>query len=160
MKITQTLIKDYSAIPVLNRVLLIENALTFAYTGYSQYDVAFSLLQYLHNEKDYLPWYTALTQLKHLDTMLKRSAYYGNFQVTWNICRKLIFCWCERCIQCTLTVVGLGWSTPGHNWKFNYFFFWFLHIDNILTFKPLLSFCEIPFFWSSIEIVTFFLLFI
>lgn len=63
-------------LPTINRVLLIHNAFNLAWVGRMQYDTFFSLLDYLEQEQEYLPWKTAIYCFTELDTLVKRTAVY------------------------------------------------------------------------------------
>lgn len=73
---------SFNTIPAINRVLLIENSMDLANTGYISYDIPFDLLSYLKHEDEYLPWKTALAKLNYISNVLERSSVYGAFKVS------------------------------------------------------------------------------
>ena len=44
---------------------------------------ALQVVDYLTEELDYVPWSAATTELSYVDQMLRRTAIYGNFQVSF-----------------------------------------------------------------------------
>ena len=44
-------------------------------------EIALQTVEYLHREMDYVPWAAAGDELSYVDTMLSRTALYGQFQV-------------------------------------------------------------------------------
>jgi len=72
--------KDHKSIHLLNRAQMIDDALNLAKSGYLDYSTALSVTGYLKNEVEYVPWASALNGLAYLNTMLKRSAAYGEFK--------------------------------------------------------------------------------
>ncbi|XP_076763833.1 uncharacterized protein LOC143431161 [Xylocopa sonorina] len=73
--------KDYNKIPVINRAQLVDDALNMARTNRLNYTVALPLTLYLHQETDYVPWQTALTNLNFLRNMLRTSQHYHIFNL-------------------------------------------------------------------------------
>ncbi|CAH1985341.1 unnamed protein product [Acanthoscelides obtectus] len=72
--------EEYSKIPVLNRVQLINDAADLAFVGRLEYDVFFDLVKYLKMEEGYLPWKAALGKTGSLTTHLKKSSVYGIYK--------------------------------------------------------------------------------
>lgn len=72
---------QYKKIHTLNRVQLIEDALTFAYFGDLDYGFAFHMLKYLKHEKEYTPWFAALNGLNPISRIMKRTPDEGIYQV-------------------------------------------------------------------------------
>ena len=72
---------DHTKIHVINRAQLIDDALNLARVGLLKYELALDVTSYLNKETEYIPWSAALTGLRYLEEMLKRSAAYGNFKV-------------------------------------------------------------------------------
>ncbi len=52
-----------------------------ARSGRLDYSVALGVTSYLHREREYVPWTTALNGLGYIDVMLTRTAAYGEFKV-------------------------------------------------------------------------------
>lgn len=58
--------ENYSDIHVLNRALLVDDAMSFARAGLINYDLASGILMYLRHESDYIPWASASIYLDEL----------------------------------------------------------------------------------------------
>uniref|UniRef100_A0A182QC88 Aminopeptidase n=1 Tax=Anopheles farauti TaxID=69004 RepID=A0A182QC88_9DIPT len=71
---------QYDRIAPLNRAQLIDDAMDLAWTGQQNYGVAFAMMNYLRQERDYIPWKSALTNLNNINRLLKRTPLYGVFQ--------------------------------------------------------------------------------
>lgn len=97
--------RDHLQIHVINRAQLIDDALNLARVGLLDYELALGVTSYLKNEKEYIPWAAALSNLKYLRNMLQRSAAYGDFKVCF-IINSIFFP--SRC----LTFNGLCWGIP------------------------------------------------
>lgn len=72
----------YKTLPVLNRVQLIYDSLSFSHVGDMDYVITFQLLKYLKHEKEYAPWWAALRGLSPINNLLKRTPKYVVFQVS------------------------------------------------------------------------------
>jgi len=72
----------YKTIPMLNRVQLIYDSLSFSHVGDIDYEITFKLLKYLKHEKEYAPWWAALHGLSPINNLLKRTPKYVVFQVS------------------------------------------------------------------------------
>ncbi|XP_029346688.1 aminopeptidase N [Acyrthosiphon pisum] len=70
----------YETIPTLNRVQLIVDSLGFSKVGDMDYGITFQLLKYLRNEKQYTPWFAALTEWRKIDYLLMRTPKHAVFQ--------------------------------------------------------------------------------
>ena len=79
--IIKQLNEDHTKIHVINRAQIIDDALNLARAGHLKYELALGVTSYLNSETEYIPWAAALTALRHLEEMLKRTAAYGNFKV-------------------------------------------------------------------------------
>ncbi|KAJ9573937.1 hypothetical protein L9F63_008679, partial [Diploptera punctata] len=55
---------------VLNRAQLVDDALNLARAGKLSYQIALEVLDYLHNENDYIPWASAFSALSFLNRRL------------------------------------------------------------------------------------------
>nr|UXX33471.1 aminopeptidase N-like protein [Holotrichia oblita] len=71
---------NFKKIPILNRVLLIDNSAQLAWTGRLDYRIFFNVVGYLEQENEYLPWKAAIRSIDNLDNLLKRTAVYGDFK--------------------------------------------------------------------------------
>lgn len=49
---------------------------------YIPLEIALSTLEYLGNERDYLPWYTAWRELRFLDSVMAYHEMHNKFQVS------------------------------------------------------------------------------
>ncbi|XP_001651477.2 aminopeptidase N [Aedes aegypti] len=67
-------------IPVINRAQLIDDASNLAKAGELSYEIAFSLLEYLEMESEYIPWSTAYNALIHLNRMFSSNENYSRFE--------------------------------------------------------------------------------
>jgi len=47
-------------------------------------EIAMSTLDYLTNERDYVPWVAAIRQIQYLDTLLQKTDVYADFKVHTN----------------------------------------------------------------------------
>lgn len=72
---------DLSAIPIINRAQLLDDALNLARAGRLDYTTALDITSYLQRETDYLPWKAALSALNYLDNMLIKTQGYDVFRV-------------------------------------------------------------------------------
>eukprot|EP00095_Tigriopus_kingsejongensis_P003865 maker-scaffold1168_size57759-snap-gene-0.7 protein:Tk03865 transcript:maker-scaffold1168_size57759-snap-gene-0.7-mRNA-1 annotation:"aminopeptidase n" len=71
---------DHTKIHVKNRAQIIDDAFNLARVGQLDYSIALGTTQYLSQETEYIPWKTALNGFGYIDTMLERTAGYGEFQ--------------------------------------------------------------------------------
>lgn len=78
--LAKQLVDNHTAIHVMNRAQIVDDALNLAKSGYLDYLTALATTAYLSKEHEFLPWASALNGLKYLDSMLKRSPAYGEFQ--------------------------------------------------------------------------------
>nr|XP_033784955.1 aminopeptidase Q isoform X3 [Geotrypetes seraphini] len=62
--------KDPKAIPVANRVQLIDDAFTMAISEYIEIETALSITKYLAKEEEIIVWYTALKNMLHFENSL------------------------------------------------------------------------------------------
>lgn len=51
-----------------------------AWTGQQDYGIAFDMINYLHQEPEYIPWKSALDNLRYVNRLLLRSPIYGVFR--------------------------------------------------------------------------------
>jgi len=78
--IAQQLNRDHLSIHVVNRAQIIDDAINLAKSGHLDYQTALSVTGYLSKEVEYVPWVSALNGLSYINTMLKRTAAYGEFK--------------------------------------------------------------------------------
>lgn len=71
---------NFNKIHQLNRGILIDDAFDLAWTGEQNYSIALRLANYLKQEKQYIPWNSALSNLNGLAALLKRTAHFGFFK--------------------------------------------------------------------------------
>ncbi|KAG6937215.1 laeverin [Chelydra serpentina] len=76
-RLAQLLEKDPKAIPVVNRLHLIDDAFTLAQAGYIEIESAFELTKYLAKEDEMFVWYTVLSNLipDNLENILNYELY-------------------------------------------------------------------------------------
>lgn len=72
---------NHSAISVINRAQIMDDALNLAEAGQLDYDTALNLTRYLEHETDYVPWNAALSSLGYISSMMSRSSGYGLLKV-------------------------------------------------------------------------------
>lgn len=82
MLIATLMSKSFDNIHIINRAQLIDDALDLAWTGDQDYDIAMSLIEYLRQEKEYIPWKAALDNLKQVNRILKKTSHYDVFKVS------------------------------------------------------------------------------
>lgn len=68
------------AIPKRIRAQLIDDAFALSTSGELSIVKPFEILRYLEKESEYLPWSTAITNLRHLTFLLDSTATFGNFR--------------------------------------------------------------------------------
>lgn len=74
---------DFKEISTENRAQLVSDALDLAWSGeHKDYGIALRALAYLRNEREYIPWKSALVSLTFIDRMLTRTSTYGHFLVS------------------------------------------------------------------------------
>ncbi|XP_050098879.1 aminopeptidase N-like [Anopheles aquasalis] len=71
---------DYRTIGTINRAQLIDDAMDLAWAGQQRYGVAFAMMTYLRQEREYIPWKSALTNLNGIHRLLKRTPIFGLFK--------------------------------------------------------------------------------
>ncbi|XP_050688585.1 aminopeptidase N-like isoform X2 [Eriocheir sinensis] len=74
------LMSDPSAIDILNRAQLLDDALDLASAGQLSYDLALNLNSYLEKEEEYYPWSAALDNMGYIEEMFTRTGGYGNLR--------------------------------------------------------------------------------
>lgn len=71
---------NFKDIDTINRAQLINDALDFAWTGEQDYDIALSVINYLREEDEYLPWKAALDGLNSVNRILQKTPMYELFR--------------------------------------------------------------------------------
>lgn len=66
----------------INRAQLIDDSFNLARAGELNYDTPLKLIQYLSNEKNFIPWDSANAALNYLNIMLNGNPIYGKFKVS------------------------------------------------------------------------------
>ena len=84
--IIKQLNEDHTKIHVINRAQIIDDALNLARVGLLKYELALEVTSYLNSETEYIPWAAALTGLRYIEEMLKRTSGYGDFKVSSKHC--------------------------------------------------------------------------
>ncbi|XP_037727925.1 aminopeptidase N-like [Drosophila subpulchrella] len=84
----ETLNSDqFQSIPVINRAQLIDDVLYFGWTGEQDYEITLQLINYLHRERELLPWKSAFENLKLLNRIVRQTP---NFQFFRSYVKQLI----------------------------------------------------------------------
>lgn len=79
--IVKTLNSDsFTKIDPINRAQLIDDAMDLAWTGQQNYGIAFSMINYLRQEHEYIPWKAALDNLRVISRLLVRSPLFGVYK--------------------------------------------------------------------------------
>lgn len=63
----------------MNRVHLIDNVASLAWSGRVPYTTFFNLMEYLKLENEFLPWRIAIRSFNELNTLLKNTRIYTGF---------------------------------------------------------------------------------
>ncbi|CAO1423722.1 unnamed protein product [Diamesa serratosioi] len=71
---------DYKDINTINRAQLIDDAMDLAWTGKQDYGIALALISYMKQEDEYIPWKSALENLKSIENLLLRTPVFGAFK--------------------------------------------------------------------------------
>lgn len=72
--------ENFKEIHTINRAQLIDDAMDLAWTGEQSYGIAFSMINYLKQEDEYIPWRSALDNLRRIMRLLYRSEVFGVFK--------------------------------------------------------------------------------
>ena len=88
--LTQQLMDNHTAISVINRAQIMDDALNLAEAGQLDYETVFNLTRYLERETEYVPWDAALSSFSYIKSMMKRTSGYGLLKVrlsaSYNVC--------------------------------------------------------------------------
>ncbi|XP_055618478.1 aminopeptidase N-like isoform X2 [Toxorhynchites rutilus septentrionalis] len=71
---------EMNIIPVINRAQLIDDVTSLARAGETDYKIALSLMNYLKQELEYIPWSTAYNAVMFLDRMFSGNEQYSSFE--------------------------------------------------------------------------------
>jgi hypothetical protein len=74
----------YTDISVLNRALLLDDALDLARVGLLPYEVALNVSSYLRHETHYLPWKAAFRNLDYIARMLHLTDGLAGYKVSYS----------------------------------------------------------------------------
>ena len=77
--ISEILKNNHESIHVMNRAQILDDAMNLARSTQLEYDIALKQTEYLTNEKEYVPWSSAISGFSYLDEMLGRDQIYGEF---------------------------------------------------------------------------------
>jgi aminopeptidase N len=70
----------FKEIHIINRAQLIDDAMDLAWTGEQDYGIAFAMINYLSREHEYIPWKSALDNLRGISRLLIRSPVFGVYK--------------------------------------------------------------------------------
>ena len=71
----------FQVFPVENRAQLINDAFTLARRGNLSQETALNLVDYIHSEREYLPWDNMIDYTDYIATMFRESGGFGDLQV-------------------------------------------------------------------------------
>ncbi|KAH8338376.1 hypothetical protein KR059_001873, partial [Drosophila kikkawai] len=72
--------EDFESIHVVNRAQLIDDVFSFAWTGEQNYETALGVMEYLHRERELLPWRAAFQKLTILSRLVRRTPNFAYFK--------------------------------------------------------------------------------
>ncbi|XP_015790545.1 aminopeptidase N [Tetranychus urticae] len=72
--------KDHNRIHVLNRAQIVDDLFDLARANIVNYSLALEVTRYLVNEEDFVPWGSASSEIRFLDSMLRRTSLYGRWK--------------------------------------------------------------------------------
>ena len=73
----------FQVIVAINRAQIINDAWSLAKSGDLSMSLALQTTNYLQNEREYVPWSAATSQLSFVSSMLVRDPLYGSFSVSY-----------------------------------------------------------------------------
>ena len=79
--LTKQLMDNHTAISVINRAQIMDDALNLAKAGQLDYETVFNLTRYLQWETEYVPWEAALSSFTYISSMMSRTSGYGLLKV-------------------------------------------------------------------------------
>lgn len=71
---------DHTKIDIISRAQILDDSLDLARASYLSYHLALNATLYLNKEMEFLPWKAALHSFGYIDSLICRSAIYGNWQ--------------------------------------------------------------------------------
>lgn len=77
-RIRTELTNNHQNIDVLNRAQIVDDVFSLARAGEMNYSEAFNLMNYLYNETEYFPWYSALNGFDYLLRVYGESSDLGS----------------------------------------------------------------------------------
>ncbi|KAH9512314.1 hypothetical protein Btru_039144 [Bulinus truncatus] len=80
LALAQQLKDNHRVIPTINRAQLINDAWNLVRSKFLDLDIAFSIIDYLEKEKEFVPWQAARLELIYVSRMLSSHSIYGSFQ--------------------------------------------------------------------------------
>lgn len=75
----------FHKIPIPNRVQLIDDSAKLAWNADLDYETFFEILKYLEREEEYLPWSTAIRNIRKINIFFRKSSSYGLLKVEENL---------------------------------------------------------------------------
>ena len=87
--IRDQLLLDHTQISLKNRAQLLDDSLNIARVNIIPYSEALDLTLYLTKEREYVPFYSALTALNYIDSMFSSTGGYGDLKVNYKVSLKL-----------------------------------------------------------------------
>ncbi|XP_043651025.1 aminopeptidase Q [Drosophila teissieri] len=79
--ISKALLEDFTQIPELSRVQLVDDALSFAWTSLLTYNATLNVISYLSKETSAAVWETALFHLENLQSIMRLTTGYRIFKL-------------------------------------------------------------------------------
>ena len=79
--IATQLIANHSRISIINRAQLLDDALNLAKLDIISYTRSLNLTLYLKDERDYVPWHSAVDEFSYIDNMLRTQNQYADWKV-------------------------------------------------------------------------------
>lgn len=74
--------ENFGGIHVLNRAQIIDDLFQLARAEYHSYDFIFTVLEYIQEERAYVPWTSFLNGLNYLQQRIPNDEYRANFEVS------------------------------------------------------------------------------
>ncbi|EDV51441.2 aminopeptidase Q [Drosophila erecta] len=89
--ISTALLQDFTQIPELSRAQLVDDALSFAWSGLLPYNVTLKVISYLSKETSFVVWETALFHLKNLQGIMRLTTGFRIFKLFMKKLMKPVF---------------------------------------------------------------------
>lgn len=84
-RIRLELVNNHENIDVTNRAQIVDDAFNLARAGEISYTQAFNLINYLYNETNYFPWYSALKGFDYLISVYGESSDVGRMIIDFQL---------------------------------------------------------------------------